>query len=408
MQPITASDARGRRPRIAVILTTYFRGSHSDVVVGRLLDGYLLEGQQREPDVEIVSAYMELLGDPYGGDDPRVDIGVDTFREHGVPMFDSPAEALGLGEPGIAVDGVLVIGEHGGYEENVYGQRLYPRKRLVDAVISAMWGAGVFVPVFTDKQLAWRTRDAVRMVDDCERFGVPLMAGSSIPLAWRTGDIEWPAGEQMDAAVVVSFGFADIYGPHLLELVQSFAEHRRGGESGVARVLGLTGDLAREAVASGRVDPELYQDALDAMDLGAEHHELIATTGVDVFEVTYRDGLRVWIVIYDGLNRFGVAARGPRARTRTRVWAQLGPEFGHFSYLVRNIEQFFLTGEARWPIRRVLLSTGVLAAAMRSRYESDRAGEPRPIDTPELDLSYEADTARVINAHRQPVLDGSE
>lgn len=406
-QPITASEA-GRRPRIAVILTTYFRGSHSDVVVGRLLDGYLFEGEHREPDVEVVSAYMELLGDPYGGDDPRADIGVEKFRAHGVPMFDSPAEALGLGRPGVAVDGVLVIGEHGGYEENVYGQRLYPRKRLVDAVISTMWGAGTFVPVFTDKQLAWRTRDAVRMVADCERFGVPLMAGSSIPLAWRTGDVEWPQGEQMDAAVVVSFGFADIYGPHLLELVESFAEHRRDGESGVARVLGLSGDLAREAVASGRVDPDLYQSALEAIDLGPEHHELIASAGIDVFEVTYRDGLRVWIVIYDGLNRFGVAARGPRAETRTRVWAQLGPAFGHFSYLVRNIEEFFRSGEARWPIRRVLLTTGVLDAAMRSRHASAVAGEPRPIETPELDIAYQPDDSRVINAHHQPVLPDSE
>lgn len=264
--PRTTADVRvpraGTKPRVAVILTTYFRGSHSDVVVGRLLDGYLFEGEHREPDVEVVSAYLELLGDPYGGDDPRHDIGVGLFEQFGVPMFDSVAEALGLGEPGVAVDAVLVIGEHGGYEENVYGQRLYPRKRLVDAVISTMWGAGTFVPVFTDKQLAWRTRDAVRMVEDCQRLGVPLMAGSSIPLAWRTGDETWPAGEEMDAAVVVGFGGADIYGTHLLELCQSFTERRAGGESGVEQVLGLTGDQARAALDEGRVDGELYRRAL--------------------------------------------------------------------------------------------------------------------------------------------------
>ena len=410
--PVTTADPHsGRaaaRPRIAVILTTYFRGSHSDVVVGRLLDGYLLEGENRQPDVEVVSAYLELLGDPYGGDDPREDIGVDLFEKFGVPMFDSVAEAIGLGEPGVAVDAVLVIGEHGGYEENMYDQRLYPRKRLVDAVISTMWGAGTFVPVFTDKQLAWRTRDAFRMVQDCQRFGVPLMAGSSIPLAWRSGDQTWPAGEPMDAAVVVGFGGADIYGTHLLELAQSFTERRQGGETGVEQVLGLTGDQARAALTDGRIDPALYRQALEVLDLDPQDEGMMSESGIDVFEVIHRDGLRTWIVIHEGLNRFGVAARGPQVSTTTRVWAQRGPQFGHFSYLVRNIEQFFRTGRPAWPTERVLLVTGVLDAAMRSRYASRGQGGPVPVATPELDVAYQHDDSAVIHAHGLPVIDDAE
>ncbi|SEE65578.1 hypothetical protein [Ruania alba] len=398
----------GPKPRVAVILTTYFRGSHSDVVVGRLLDGYIFEGKHQEPQVEVVSAYLELLGDPYGGDDPRHDIGVGLFEQFGIPMFDSVAEALGLGEPGVAVDAVLVIGEHGGYEENMYGQRLYPRKRLVDAVISTMWGAGQFAPVFTDKQLAWRTRDAFRMVEDCRRFGVPLMAGSSIPLAWRTGDETWPAGATMDAAVVVGFGGADIYGTHLLELGQSFTERRAGGESGVEQVLGLTGDQARAALNEGRVDRGLYQAALATVDLSPEHEARIAESGIDVFEVIHRDGLRTWIVIHEGLNRFGVAARGPHISTATRVWAQRGPAFGHFSYLVRNIERFFVSGKPAWPTERVLLVSGILDAAMRSRHASQAEGTPAPVATPELDTTYQHDDSAVIHAHGLPVIADSE
>lgn len=410
--PVTTADQNatqaGPKPKVAVILTTYFRGSHSDVVVGRLLDGYLFEGEHQEPQVEVVSAYLELLGDPYGGDDPRDDIGVGLFEQFGVPMFESVAEAVGLGEPGVAVDAVLVIGEHGGYEENMYGQRLYPRKRLVDAVISTMWGAGVFVPVFTDKQLAWRTRDAFRMVEDCRRFGVPLMAGSSIPLAWRTGDETWPAGQSMDTAVVVGFGGADIYGTHLLELAQSFTERRAGGETGVQQVLGLTGEQARAALDEGRVDRELYQQALSVLDLSSQDQAQLTESGIDVFEVVHRDGLRTWIVIHDGLYRFGVAARGPHTGTATRVWAQRGPEFGHFSYLVRNIEQFFITGKPTWPTERVLLVTGILDAAMRSRHTSQAEGVPAPVATPELDVHYQYDDSAVIHAHGRPVIENAE
>ncbi len=378
------------------------------MVIGRLLDGYLLEGQRREPEIEVVSAYLELLGDPYGGEDPRHDIGVDLFDQAGIPLFDSVAEAIGLGQPGVAVDAVLVIGEHGGYEENIYGQRLYPRKRLVDAALSTMWGAGRFVPMFTDKQLAWRTRDAIRMYEDCRRLGVPLMAGSSIPLCWRTGDQTWPAGHTMDAAVVVGFGGADIYGTHLLELSQSFTERRAGGESGVERVLGLTGAQAHTALAEGRVDPSLYRQALDMLDLQPEDEARLSDVGLDIFEVHHRDGLRTWTVIHEGLNRFGVAARGPQTSTATRVWAQRGPAFGHFSYLVRNIEQFFITGEPRWPTERVLLVSGVLDAAMRSRHASKIEGVPVPVSTPELDVSYQNDDVNVIDAHGLPVIEDAE
>lgn len=410
--PQTSSEQpappRVNKPRIAVILTTYFRGSHSDVVVGRLLDGYCIAGVEQEPQVEVVAGYLELLGDPYGGEDPRHDIGVEKFRAHGIPLFDSVAEAIGVGGHGVAVDAVLVIGEHGGYEENVYGQRLYPRKRLVDATLSTMWAAGQFVPVFTDKQLAWRTRDAQQMVDDCRRFGVPLMAGSSIPLAWRTGDAAWPLDEPMEASVVVAFGTADVYGPHLLELSQSFAERRRGRETGVARVAALSGAQARDAIATGQMDRELYRQALEVLDLDQQARERIDVAGIDVFEVTYRDGLRSWIVIHDGLNRFGVAARGPHANTVTRVWAQRGPGFEHFSYLVRNIEQFFRTGVSPWPIERVLLTTGILDAAMRSRYASGSSGSPSPIDTPELDVQYETIGSQTFHAHDVPVPEDSE
>ena len=144
------------------------------------------------------------------------------------------------------------------------------------------------------------------------------------------------------------------------------------------------------------------------LELTPEDEERIAGSGIDVFEVVHRDGLRSWSVIHDGLNRFGVAARGPRARTASRVWAQRGPAFGHFSYLVRNIEQFFVTGRPAWPTERVLLVSGVLDAAMRSRHASRTTGAPAPVATPELDITYQHDDAAVVDARGLAVIDDAE
>ena len=160
------SDGSGARPRVAVLCTVYFAGSHADVILSRLLDGYSLDGNHQSARIEVAAAYLEQLGSSDYEPISRTDIGVKTLESHGVPMFGSVGEALALGKTGVNVDGVLIIGEHGDYGWGEFEQKLYPRRRLFDASVAAMVAAGRMVPVFVDKHLAWSFVDAASMVAD--------------------------------------------------------------------------------------------------------------------------------------------------------------------------------------------------------------------------------------------------
>src|SRR5699024_7575491 len=172
------------RPRIALIITTWFRGSHADVLATDLVRGYEWNGTVGPARVEVVAAYLEQP-EVVGPQGQQPDVGLPLLAEAGVPLYPTPAEALGCGAPGVNVAGVVIIGEHGQYEENEYGQQLYPRRRFFDDCLSAMIAADRFVPVMNDKHLAWNLTDARAMYDNARRLGVPLLAGSSIPVAWR-------------------------------------------------------------------------------------------------------------------------------------------------------------------------------------------------------------------------------
>ncbi|HTE20819.1 MAG TPA: hypothetical protein VK689_20835 [Armatimonadota bacterium] len=67
----------------------------------------------------------------------------------------------------------------------------------------------------------------------------------------------------------------------------------------------------------------------------------------------------------------------------TEFYLQNSPPHSHFSYLSLNVEQMFLTGKATYPVERTLLTTGVLEAALESRYQ----GHVR-VETPYLDVRY--------------------
>ena len=45
-------------------------------------------------------------------------------------------------------------------------------------------------------------------------------------------------------------------------------------------------------------------------------------------------------------------------------------DYGHFAYLAKNIEEMFVSGESQYPVERVLLTSGVLEAALDGRFEA--------------------------------------
>lgn len=366
------------RPRVAVITTIYFPDSHADVVASRLIQGYEFEGRFVEPRVEVASIYIEQIGEN--------DMGVELTDRCGVPRYETVGEAIACGGSGVNVDGVVIIGEHGDFEMNEYGQKLYPRRRLFDAAIGTMIGAGTFVPVFNDKHLCWGWTDAYAMYTTASRLGVPLLAGSSVPLAWRipTGT-EWPLGESMDEIVVAGYGPTEIYGFHNLEAMQVFAERRAGGETGVTSIRALAGDDAVRAVNDGTVNPDLLDRALSTFDLVPEDRERAKQSAKDVFLIEYADGLRAAVVNCDEvIANWGIAARGPRTEMQCQIWLQ-GYPHSHFVFLTRQIESLMLNRTAPYPVERTLLTTGMLDAAMRSRHDG---GKLRA--TPELAISYQA------------------
>lgn len=365
------------RPNVAVIATTYFPHSHADVIATRLIKGYEWEGQHHDPRVEVVSFYLEQISDR--------DIGVDITDEAGVPRYPTVAEAITRGGSGIAVDGVVIIGEHGEFEDNEYEQKLYPRRRLIDAAISTMIGAGKTVPIFNDKHIAWSFTDAKAIYDTTERLGIPFLAGSTIPLAWRIPrGTEWPLGAEMSEIVIAGYGPTEVYGFHNLEGLQVHAERRKGGEQGVVAVQGLSGAAATAAVNDGTVNRELLARALETFDLTTEERERAKASIKDVFLIEYADGLRAAVVNCDDVvKNWGCAATGPEHDMNCQIWLQ-GDPHGHFIFLVRQIESMILNGVAPYPIERTLLTTGMLDALMRSRHD---CGVRR--ETPELAISYQ-------------------
>ena len=71
-----------------------------------------------------------------------------TARQRGV------TEALTVGGK-LAVEGVLLIAEHGNYPRNDKGQILYPRLELMEQIVDVFRKTGQSVPVFNDKHLSY-------------------------------------------------------------------------------------------------------------------------------------------------------------------------------------------------------------------------------------------------------------
>jgi hypothetical protein len=381
-----------KRPKIAAICTIYFKYSHAQHIVDRFLEGYGWEGDHHRPPMDLVSLWVDQVGE---GDFSRDR----AARFPSMKIYPTIAEALTLGGSKLAVDGVLLIGEHGRYPRNEKGQRLYPRYEFWREIVKVFEAGGRGVPVFNDKHLSWNWEWAKEMYDDARRLGFAFMAGSSLPVTWRTPSLEMPAGAQIREAMCVAYGGVDSYDFHALETVQCMVERRRGGERGVRWVEAYRGDRFWKALEEGVWPRDLMEAALcrshtlrpsregfnNDFPTVADMRRLVKNPVAYRYEHT--GGLMSTIVMMNGLvEDFNFAARldGQKKPFSVQMYLPMPPRrtslANFFSPLVNNIEKMFLTGKPTYPVERTLLTTGLTAAGVESLHR----GEVR-YETPHLE-----------------------
>ncbi len=376
----TLAEEPGTR-RVAAAVTEYRHNSHADVIVSRLLLTDMLDGTGRDSPLKLVSLYTDQR--------PATDISRLLAASHRFPIRPTIADALTLGTGALAVDGVLLLAEHGDYPLSPTGNRRYPKRRFWDETIAVFRQSGRVVPVFLDKHLADNWEDARHIYDTACELKIPLMAGSSVPGTWRLPAADVERGAPLSQVVGFTFGSTDAYGFHALEAVQSLAEQRRGGETGVKSVRCLVGPAVWEALDRRECDPELFAAALRRVP-GFETGRAIDRAAVPepkLFWVRYEDGLQVFVFELNSVVGAWTAAwraEPGREIVATQFWTQEERPAWHFTLLLNRIEHLMQTGEPPWPVERTLLTSGTLDALMLS---ATRGGAT--LSTPHLRVRYQ-------------------
>ncbi|MBC8353705.1 MAG: hypothetical protein H8E66_17035 [Planctomycetes bacterium] len=377
-----AGRALARRPRVAAVFTVCTHRTHAHVILENFLKPYFFNGQETDPGVDVVSFYADQT--------PSGDMSTDIGRQFKIPIFKTIDEALCVGGEELAVDAVLSIGEHGSYPVNELGQRQYPRKRFFDEIVAVMRRSKRFVPLFNDKHLSYRWDEAKAMYDEAKELGIPLMAGSSVPLAQRRPPLQLPRGAEFEEAVSIHGGPLESYDFHALEVLQSMIESRQGGEAGVASVELISGDAVWAAADDGRWSRELAEAAMTA-EFGKPLTTLKQIEGEEPYEphcilVKYKDGLQATVLkIGHDSTRWNFACRlkGDPEIKATSFYVGPWENRNLFKALSHAIQHHFIHGEAPYAAERTLLVTGVLESAMRSRKQAGT-----PVLTPHLTFGY--------------------
>src|SRR5437762_411574 len=190
-----SETARPRPKTIALIATEVRKHSHAQHFIDRFLEGYGWQGRHYHPSLQMAALYVDQF--------PKNDLSRDRAQRHQIKMFPTIAEALTLGGSKLAVDGVVIIGEHGNYPKNAKGQTLYPRYNFFKQVIKVFEASGRSVPVFNDKHLSTNWGQCVEMVNDSKRLGFPFLAGSSLPVTWRIPTMELPLEVPLGESVAI-------------------------------------------------------------------------------------------------------------------------------------------------------------------------------------------------------------
>lgn len=388
------------RGKLAIITTVWEWRSHANHMGERFLCGYPRNGQWHRPDFDIAGAYVAQC--------PEGDLSRGRAQEFGFTIYTSIAEALRLGTDSLAVDGVLLIAEHGEYESNDLGQKLYPRFEFLSQIADVFRQDGRAVPVFNDKHLSYSFDKAQAMVAAADELAFPLLAGSSLPVTFRLPPLELPLDGGVDEALMIGVGGSDAMDYHALEAMQCMVERRQGGETGVRSVQLLQGGDVWAAGQDGRWSRRLLEGALARSDSRSgialtdgrpqdlahdgELEQLVEDPAAYLIE--YNDGLQATLLMLNGAVQDWTFAAQLADRTAgpdgdgvvsTQFLLPGQPNVAYSACLMQKAEEMFVSGQAPYPVQRTLLVSGMLERCLRSK----KAAGTR-LETPELDVRYRA------------------
>jgi hypothetical protein len=381
------------RKKIAFIGTEVRLHSHAQHFLDRLTLGYAWKGEWVRRRVDVASVYIDQF--------PEGDLARERIRRHRLRQFPTIAEALTLGRSKLAVDGVVIIGEHGKYPKNEKGQRLYPRYEWFKQVIKVFESSGRAVPVFNDKHLSTTWQRCAEMVADSKRLGFPFLAGSSLPVTWRLPAIDMPYDAELTESVCVGYGGVDSYDFHGVETAQCMSERRQGGEVGIKSVHAVRGPRMWEMLAASdrEVTRRLMVAALcrshnlpvqDGYPSDSVTFEWARKTLTDTlaYFINHIDGFRTTLFL-TGIRDFNYAGliRGSGEIVSCQMYlpmpTQSATTADFFNALVRHIETMILQNRAPYPVERTLLTSGMVIGAVDSLYRNQT-----PVPTPEMRVRY--------------------
>lgn len=380
--------------RIAIVTTIYRYLSHGQHIGDRFLVGYPINGAWHKPNMKVVSLYVDQH--------PDGDLSQKRADEFGFKVYPTIAEALRQGGNKLAVDAVLIVGEHGNYPKNDKGQILYPRFEFQQQCVKVFEEDGRAVPMYNDKHLSYSFEKAQKTVADSKRLKFPMLAGSSLPVTWRLPDLELPLGCEIQDALMIGEGGSDPMDYHALEAMQCMLERRKGGETGVKAVQMITGDAVWQAGNEGRYSKDLLTSCFSRSDtpLGLSEkdgrtQDVVANGELQkmckdpaAYFIEYRDGTKATLLMLNGaLKDFNFAARvkGMPGIQSTQFFLSPVPNVTYSACLVSKIEQMFATGIAPYPVERTEIVSGMLESCLTSKLQ----GQQR-LETPHLQVTYKA------------------
>lgn len=387
-------QSQSARKRIAFIGTEVRQHSHAQHFLDRHAMGYTWGGKWQAPRFDIASVYIDQF--------PEGDLGKQRIEKYKLKSFSSIADALTLGTSKLAVDGVVIIAEHGDYPANEKKQRLYPRYKWFKEVVKVFESSGRSVPVFNDKHLSTDWKECVEMVQDSKRLQFAFLAGSSLPVTWRFPSIDMPYGVPLEESVCVCYGGVDSYDFHGLETAQCMSERRAGGEVGIKSVHALRGENLWKVLAQ----PERETTRRLMVSALTRSHNLPVEGGYPTAPVSFewakaslpntigyliehRDGFRTSMFL-TGIRDFNYA--GLRKDNGEIVSCQMYlpmPTHGSttadfFNPLARHIETLVLEGKSPYPVERTLLTSGMVIGGVDSLHQNESL-----VQTPEMEVRYQ-------------------